>query len=129
MRENRVEFVFRERPLTPSELYRNIVEPPRRETAIEVPQSRNDHSDDRNFDVGARLIEDEEIEALSLGNFHAGVHLLVRIETAELRSRSARSDRRIVARRQEGMIRKAQRRYAIKATFAVSRRRSSAPST
>ncbi len=81
MRENRVEFVFRERPLTPSELYRNIVEPPGRETAVEVPQSGNDHSDDRNLDVGARLIEDKEIETLSLGNFHAGVHLLVRIET------------------------------------------------
>ena len=64
MRENRVEFVFLERPFEPSELYRNIVKPAGRETAIEMPQSRNDHSDDRHLDVGARLIEDEEIEAL-----------------------------------------------------------------
>ena len=59
----RVELAFRQRPVAQSELYRNIVKPARREAAIEMPQPRNDHSDDRDFDVGPRLIEDEEIEA------------------------------------------------------------------
>ena len=78
---NWIELVFRQRPVPPSELYRNIVKPAGREAAIEMPQSRNDHSDDRHLDVGARLIEDEEIEALSLGETHAGGHLLARVET------------------------------------------------
>ena len=63
----RIELAFRERPVAQSELDRNIVKPARREAAIEMPQSRNDHPDDRDLDVGTRLIEDEEIEARSLG--------------------------------------------------------------
>ena len=83
---NRIELVFLERPVAQSELYRNIVKPARREAAIEMPQSRNDHSDDRDLDVGTRLIEDEEIEARLLGEAHAGRHLLARVEMAELRA-------------------------------------------
>jgi hypothetical protein len=49
-----------------------------------MPHSRNDHSDDRDVDVRARLIKDEEIEALSLGGMDAGGHLFVRFETVEL---------------------------------------------
>ena len=64
---NWIELVFRQRPVSQSELDRNIVKPAGREAAIEMPQSRNDHSDDRDLDVGARLIEDEEVEALALG--------------------------------------------------------------
>jgi len=63
---NWIELVFRQRPVSQSELYRNIVKPARPEAAIEMPHSRNDHSDDRDVDVGARLIEDEEIEASRL---------------------------------------------------------------
>src|SRR6476469_2382103 len=44
------------------------------ETAIEMPQSRNDHSDDRDLDVGPGLIEDEEIEACASGDIDAGEH-------------------------------------------------------
>src|SRR5271168_3011067 len=60
---NRIELVFLQRPVTQSELYWHVVEPAGREAAIEMPQSRNDHPDDRSLDVGTRLIEDEEIEA------------------------------------------------------------------
>ena len=52
---NRIELVFRQRPVSQSELYRNIVKPARPEAAIEMPHSRNsrnDHSDDR--EGGAR---------------------------------------------------------------------------
>ena len=81
---NRIERVFRQRPVSQSELYRNIIKPARPEAAIEMPHSRNDHSDDRDVDVWARLIEDEEIEALSLGGMDTGGYLFVRFETVEL---------------------------------------------
>src|ERR1700731_1418158 len=58
-RLKRIELAFRQRPVSQSELYRDIVEPARGQAAIEMPQSRDDHSDDRDLDVGARLIEDE----------------------------------------------------------------------
>jgi hypothetical protein len=45
-------FAFRQRPIQQSELYRNIVKPARSEAAIEMPQSRNDHSDDVDLNVG-----------------------------------------------------------------------------
>ena len=99
----RIELVFRQRPVPQSELDRNIVKPARREAAIEMPQSRNDHPDDRDLDVGARLIEDEEIEARALGELHAGGHLLALVELAELRA-EVRSDDRSAARRQIGMV-------------------------
>jgi hypothetical protein len=67
----RIELVFRQRPISQSELYRDVVKPARREAAIEVPQSRNNDPDNWNLDVGACLIEDEEIESLSLGEAHA----------------------------------------------------------
>ena len=72
MRVNRIELVFLDRPVTPSELHRHIVKPAGREAAIEMPQSGNDHSDDRNLDVRPRLIEDEEIEARLLRQRDAG---------------------------------------------------------
>src|SRR5262249_26662720 len=63
----RIELVFRQRLVSPSELDGDIEKTARREATVEMPQSRNDHSGDRDFDVGARLIEDEEIEARTLG--------------------------------------------------------------
>ena len=87
----RIELAFRQRLVSPSELDRDIVKPARCEAAIEMPQSRDDHSGDRDLDVGARLIEDEEIEARALGQVHAGGHLLARVEIAELRAKSGRT--------------------------------------
>ena len=83
---NRIELAFRRRPVAPSELDRNIIKPARREAAIEMPHPRNDHARDRDADVGARLIENEEVEACSPDSLHAGRHLLARVETAERRS-------------------------------------------
>jgi hypothetical protein len=99
----RIELGFRQRPVLPSELHRDVVEPAGCEAAIEMPQARNDHPGDRGFDIGAGLIEDEEIEALPLGEAHAGQHLLALVETAELRA-EVRPDRRLAARRQIGLI-------------------------
>src|ERR1700722_11084110 len=79
----RIELVFWQRPVAQSELYRDIVKPAGGEAAIEMPQSRNDHPDDRDLDVRARLIEDEEIEARALDEAHASHHLLALVETTE----------------------------------------------
>ena len=116
---NWIELGLRQWPLSKSELYRNIVKPARREAAIEMPHSRNDHSDDRDVDVGARLIEDEEIEPLSHGETHARGHLLVSVETVELRA-EAWLDCRIVAWRQKVMVPQAHWSGAIKARFLSS---------
>jgi hypothetical protein len=76
MGKKRSELIFSQRSISQSELYRNIVKPTRRETAIEMPQARNNHSDDRDLDVRPRLIEDEEIEACAAGDVEAGEYLL-----------------------------------------------------
>src|SRR5215813_10570526 len=64
----RVELVFRKRAVSPSELDRDLVKPAGREAAVEMPQTRNGKADDRDLDIGARLIEDEEIETRALGD-------------------------------------------------------------
>ena len=79
-----IELVFRQRPVAQSELYWNLVKAAGCEAAIEMPQSRNDHSNHRHLDIGARLIEDEKVEARSLSETHTSAHLLARVETAEL---------------------------------------------
>src|SRR5580704_9247358 len=99
-----------------SELDRHIIKPAGREAAIEMPQSRNNDSDDWNIDVGARLIEDEEIKALALGDTNTGAHLFARVECAECRGGS-RLDHRIVTWHQEGIVLQPQRRGAVKARF------------
>ena len=48
-----------------SELDRNVIKPAGCKTAVEMPQSWNDHSSNRYSDVGARVIENEEIVARS----------------------------------------------------------------
>src|ERR1700693_2753706 len=115
--KERRKFAFRQRPIQPSELYRNIVKPARSEAAIEIPQCRNDHSDDLDRNGGPRLIEDEEIEAGSPGDVDAGVYLRTRIvDRAEFRA-EARGGRRIANGRQEGIVLKTQRSDAVEARF------------
>ena len=82
----RVELALRHAAGQATQLDRNIVEPAGREAAIEVPQSRNDDAHDRNLDVGTGLVEDEKVEAFTLGEVHAGHHLLALVESAELRA-------------------------------------------
>ena len=67
MRMNWIELGLRQWPLSKSELYRNVVKPARREAAIEMPQSRNDNPDNGNAYIGTRLIENQEIQTLSVG--------------------------------------------------------------
>ena len=84
MRVNWVEFAFLQRLIAQSKPHRNIVKPTKPEAAIEMPQSRNNHSHDRRLDVGTRLIEDEEIEARLLCEGDAGRHLFACVEMAKL---------------------------------------------
>ena len=51
-----------------------------------MSQSWNDHSDDWHVYIGPRLIEDEEVKALSFGKMHASGHLFACVETAECRT-------------------------------------------
>src|SRR5258706_1779683 len=117
MGEKRSEFLVQQRPISQSEFHRNIVKSARSEAAIEMPQSRNDHSDDRNLDVGPRLIEDEEVEARARGDVDAGVDMLARVvERAELRA-GVRLDLRMVTRRQKGIVLQPQCSGAFEARF------------
>src|SRR5712671_286700 len=118
MRVDRIERAFRQRPVAQAELDRNVVKPARREAAIEMPQPRYDHADDRDLDVGARLVEDEEIEALALGDTDAGGHLLARFETVE-RCVRGRWGQGLAARHQEWMVRQPQGRLAVEARFVA----------
>ena len=106
--------MFRQRPVAQSELDRDIVKPAGPELAIEMPQPRNDHAHDRRLDVGTRLIEDEEIEARALGETHAGLHLLARVELAEIRVGIGPDDRS-AGRRQIGMVAQPEYRTAVMA--------------
>src|SRR5215470_13619868 len=111
---NRIELAFRPRPIQPSELDRHIEKPARRKAAVEMPQSRNDHSDNGNLDVGTRLIEHEEIEPALLGNAHTSHHLFARVQTPKL-PLEILADGWFAARRQKRIILQAQGRGAIEA--------------
>src|SRR3984893_12294966 len=104
--------------MPPSEIHRQIAQPTPRTAPIEMPQSWNDHSDDRTLDVGAGLIEDEEIEPLAFGEIHAGARLLARVETPELRAK-VRSDASSAARRQIGMVLQPKWRDAVVLPFVA----------
>src|SRR5689334_11496891 len=80
----RVELALRYRAVAKSDLDGNIVQPAGREAAVEVPQRGNDYSDNGHPDVGAGLVQNKEIEALSLDEFDAGKHLRSVIELAEI---------------------------------------------
>src|SRR5215831_17109199 len=110
---NGIEFILPEWSVSQSELYRDIIKASGCEAAVEVPQSRNDHSHHWDLNVGTRLIEHKEIKALLPGDAHAGVHLLAHVETAELRART-QLHRWKVAWRQIGMVLQAQWRGAVK---------------
>ena len=60
MRVDRIEIAFQGRLIQPAQLDRDIVKSSGREPAVEVPQPRNSHANDRNVDVGAGVIENEE---------------------------------------------------------------------
>ena len=103
MRVNRIKLVFLDRPIPQSELHRHIIEPAWCEAAIEMPQVRNDNADNRNLDIGSRLIEDKEIEAGIFRQRDASCNLLMRVELAELNA-EIRLHLRIFARNQIGIL-------------------------
>jgi hypothetical protein len=91
-------------PLAPPEIDRHVVKSARCETTIEMPQSRNDHPDDRNFDVWAGLVEDEEIEPMTLDELYASQHLLASIEAREFRKPRRPAQRQRIGCVQVGLI-------------------------
>src|SRR5215472_284762 len=93
---NGIELVLRQRPVAPSEVHRDIVNPTGCEAAIEMPQSRHDHAHQGGLDSGPGLIEHQKVDAGLLGKTHTGYLLAHRM--AELRA-EARLYRRLAARR------------------------------
>ena len=79
----RIELIFPQRPIPQAEFDRNIVKPAGRKATIEMPQARNDHPNNRYFDVRTRLIEHKEIMTHSLGQLHTGQHLTAQVEPNE----------------------------------------------
>src|SRR4030095_2000537 len=109
-----IELTFRKRSVAQSKFYGNVVKPTRCEAAIKMPHPWNDHPDDRDIDVWARLIEDEKVETLPLCQTNAGGHLLARAEVANLRAK-VRLDRGFIAWSQIGMIAQTKRSGPISA--------------
>src|SRR5665213_1355566 len=113
MGKERRQFVFRYRLIAQSEFDRNIVEPAWSEAAVEMPQSRDDHSNDGDFDVRPGLVENQEIEPRTPGDVDAGQHLIAGVvEPAEI---EARGKRRVLDGRQERIAFPVQRRDAVEA--------------
>src|SRR4051812_41770655 len=102
-RKIRIQRALRNRAITKSELDGNIVQPPGREAAIEVPHSGDDHPDNRRPDVGPGLVQHDEIETLLLDELDAGDHLRSVVEMAEI-GPGGGWDRSIVARQEVGML-------------------------
>src|SRR4029077_21053443 len=100
-----------------SEFYRHVVKPAGPETAIEMPQARNDDADHGRLDVGPGLIEHEEIEAGAFDDVDAGQSLLARIEAAEFHI-EVRPDRRFAVRDQIRVLLEAKRAGAVIARLA-----------
>src|SRR5262245_12158239 len=69
---NGIELVLRQRPVAPSEVYRDIVNPTGCEAAIEMPQSRHGHAPQGGLDSGPGLIEHRKVDAGLLGKTHTG---------------------------------------------------------
>src|SRR4030095_13098876 len=90
----------------------NVVKPARRKAAIEMPQAWNEHSNDRDLNVGPRLVEHEEIVTCLGRDLDTGIHLIARI-VVNLEVGSRRNDR-LFARDQEWMIFQAQRIDTVK---------------
>jgi hypothetical protein len=79
-----IELGFRQRPLSQSELDRDVVESAGRETAILVPQPGDDNPNHWNTNIRPRLIKDEKIESMALGERHAGMYLFAPTQAREI---------------------------------------------
>src|SRR5262245_59413390 len=84
-----------------------------------MTQAGNEHSNDRNLDVGTCLVEDEEIVTRTGCDLDAGNDLVSRIGV-ELEARRWRDDRAI-ARYQERVVFQMQRRDTVEGRFLAAR--------
>src|SRR4051812_38115295 len=113
-RKIRIQLALRNRAVTKPDLDGNIVEPPGREAAIEVPHSGHDHPGDRHLDVRAGLVQYKEIEAHSFDEFDTGEHLCSVVEMAEIGPSGGR-DRSIAAWQEVGVLVQPPRARAVRA--------------
>src|SRR5262249_39716416 len=82
---NGIELMLRQRPIAPSKVHWDIVNPTGCEAAIEMPQSRHDHAHQGGLDSGPGLIEHQKIDAGLLGKTHTGYLLAHRMANFEPR--------------------------------------------
>jgi hypothetical protein len=79
----RIEIGLPQGPFAQPQFDRHIVEPSRSKTAMEMPQSWNNHPDNGNLHVRPGLVENQEIQAKTFGELDAGENLLAPIETGK----------------------------------------------
>ena len=85
-----------------------------------MAQSWNDDPHDRDLDIGTGLIENEEIESITLGKIDARHHLLALVETAKGQV-AFRSNERVSIRRLVGMVAQVKRRSTVVARRGATR--------
>ena len=78
-RRKRIQAGFPQSSLSQAQFDRHIIESPGSETAVEMPQSRNDHAGNRYPDVRPGLVENEKIQAETFGKLDASQNLIAPI--------------------------------------------------
>src|SRR5436853_6607527 len=119
MRKEWGEFAFRQRSIEQSKLYRNVIKPARPETAVEMPQARNDHPRHWDLDVRSGLVEHEEIITRPSGNLDAGIDLIARVVERDIDA-EFRHNNRLARRDQEWIIFQTQGREAVEARLVAA---------
>ena len=84
-----IDLGFRQRRLSHSKLDRDVIKAARAKAAIEMAQAWNDNTDGRNLNVGAGLVEDEEVVPVTFHELHAGEDLLAPVECYKFRKLAA----------------------------------------
>src|SRR6185437_8516826 len=79
----RVQTGLPQSPFAQAELDRHVIESPRSEAAMEMPQSRNNYPDNGNPDVRPGLIDNKEIQAATFGKLDASKDLVAPIEVGK----------------------------------------------
>src|SRR5579872_1721423 len=115
MRQEWRKFALRQRRVAQAKFDRYVVEAAWSEAAIEVPQTGNDDSRNRRFDVRSGLVQHKEIKPGFSRDIDAGIDLFAGVvERPELRTRNDRR-RSAAVRQQERVVAQLQRRNVVEA--------------
>src|SRR3984957_4810558 len=105
MRHIRCQFVLRYGHVAQAKLDGNVVEAAGSKPAIEMPQTGNDDSGNRGFNIRSRLVENQKVEARLSCDLDAGIDLFAGItERSEFRTRDDRICRTAVRQQERGVF-------------------------